>query len=108
MTAKLIVLYKKPADTKAFDDHYFNIHVPLAEKMPGLIKSSYSRITGSPMGQPGFYLMAELTFDSQEALQQALASPEGRAAGKDVMGFAGDLVHMMFADVVDTPAGISG
>jgi hypothetical protein len=32
-------------------------------------------------------------------MMAALVSPEGKAAAKDVMGFAGDILHMMFADV---------
>ena len=45
--------------------------------------------------------MAEMYFDSKEAMIAALSSPEGKAAGKDVMGFASDVIHMMFA-AVDT------
>ena len=29
----------------------------------------------------------------------ALGSPEGKAAAKDVMSFAGGILHMMFAEV---------
>jgi uncharacterized protein (TIGR02118 family) len=43
--------------------------------------------------------MAEMYFDDKTAMLAALGSPEGKAAGKDVMSFAGDLIHMMFADV---------
>lgn len=104
MTAKLIALYKNPKDQKAFDEHYFNIHSPLAEKMPGLRKLEVTRITGSPMGEAEFYLLAEMTFDSMEALKAALASDEGKAAGKDLMGFAGDLVKLYFAEPANQPA----
>ena len=34
--AKLIVLYKRPKDPKAFDAYYFSTHVPIAKKIPGL------------------------------------------------------------------------
>jgi uncharacterized protein (TIGR02118 family) len=34
--ATLVVLYNKPADTAAFDAHYFGKHVPLAKTIPGL------------------------------------------------------------------------
>jgi len=96
---KLVALYKKPADIGAFEKHYQEIHTPLAKKMPGLRKLEVSRMTGSPGGEAKFYMMAEMYFDSKDALMAALGSPEGKAAGKDVMGFAGDLIHMMFADV---------
>lgn len=96
---KLVVLYKKPADVAAFEKHYTEIHAPLAKKMPGLRKMEVCRFTGSPGGEAKFYLMAEMSFDDKAAMLAALGSPEGKAAGKDVMSFAGDLIHMMFADV---------
>ena len=96
---KLVALYKKPADVAAFEEHYRDIHTPLATKMPGLKKLEVSHFTGSPGGEPKFYMMAELYFDTKDAMLAALGSPEGKAAGKDVMSFAGDLIHMMFADV---------
>ncbi len=96
---KLVVLYRKPADVAAFDKYYNETHTPLARKLPGLKKLEVCRFFGSPGGEPKFYLMAEMYFESKDALFAALGSPEGKAAGKDVMSFAGDLVHMMFANV---------
>ena len=96
---KLVALYKKPADVAAFEKHYAEIHAPLARKMPGLQRLEVSHMTGSPGGEPKFYMSAELYFETQDAMMAALNSPEGKAAAKDVMGFAGDLIHMMFAKV---------
>jgi len=96
---KLVALYKKPADVEAFEKHYTEIHAPLARKMPGLAKLEISRMTGSPGGPAKYYLMAELYFEDQAALVAGLGSDEGKAAAKDVMSFAGDIVTMMFADV---------
>jgi len=97
---KLVALYKKPADVAAFEKHYREVHTPLARKMPGLKRLEVSHITGSPGGEAKFHLLAEMYFDNQEAMKAALASPEGKAAGKDVMSFAGDLILMMFAEIV--------
>ena len=36
--ADLIVLYKTARDAKAFDKYYFENHIPLARKIPGLRK----------------------------------------------------------------------
>lgn len=99
MVAKLIALYKKPADPAEFDKKYFGEHIPLAEKMPGLQLIELSKVNGAPMGEAPYYLMAELYFDNMDAVKNALSSPEGRAAGKNIMSFAGDLVSMMFAEV---------
>ncbi|PTK04380.1 EthD family reductase, partial [Mammaliicoccus sciuri] len=35
--AHMLVIYRTPKDPKAFDEHYFNVHVPLAKQLPGLI-----------------------------------------------------------------------
>lgn len=96
---KLIALYKNPTDKASFDDNYFNSHVPLAMKMPGLMKVEVSRVIGSPLGESQYYLMAELYFANKEALDAAMGSPEGKASAKNLMGFAKELVYMMFAEV---------
>jgi uncharacterized protein (TIGR02118 family) len=96
---KFIALYKKPADPAAFDKRYFEGHMPIVNKIPGLKKVEVSKIVGSPMGESEFYLMAELYFDSMEAMKAGMSSPEGRESGKDVMSFAKDIVTMMFAEV---------
>lgn len=98
MTATLLALYKKPDDIPEFDSHYTQVHIPLAEKMPGLIETRYHKIIGSPMGNSAYHLLAELTFESREALETAMASAEGKAAAKDLMGFAGQLVTLMIAE----------
>ncbi|HEY5615277.1 MAG TPA: EthD family reductase [Bacteroidota bacterium] len=96
---KLIALYKTPENTQEFDAHYNDIHTPLVKKMPGLRKLEVARITGAPIGEPKHYLITEMYFDSQDALNAALASPEGKATGRDVMSFAANIVSMFFAEV---------
>jgi uncharacterized protein (TIGR02118 family) len=34
--ARMVVIYRTPKNVEAFDRHYFEIHVPLAKKIPGL------------------------------------------------------------------------
>lgn len=97
---KLVAIYRKPENVESFDQHYYNIHTPLAKKMPGLLKLEVNKIYGTPMGESDLHLIAEMYFETKEALADALSSPEGRAAGKDLMGFAGKLVTMHFAEVV--------
>ncbi|MCL6517271.1 EthD family reductase [Alicyclobacillus sp.] len=100
---KLVVLYRQPADRAAFDHHYETVHLPLAQRIPGLERLEVTRIRGDAAGgEAPYYLLAELYFRDEEAYRQAMASPENRAAAKDVMRFAGDLVHMMVGDVVTT------
>jgi len=73
---------------------------PLAEKMPGLIKMEVSKVIGAPGGESDLHLIAEMYFESKDALLEALSSPEGRAAGKDLRGFAGPIISMHIAELV--------
>jgi uncharacterized protein (TIGR02118 family) len=41
--ARMTVIYRTPADAAAFDKHYFETHVPLAKKIPGLRKYEVSQ-----------------------------------------------------------------
>lgn len=102
---KLVALYKKPADPQEFDDRYFNGHCPLVNQIPGLKRVEVAKITGSPAGESEYYLIAELHFENMDALKAGMSSPEGKAAAKDVMSFAKDIVYMMFAEDKKVPAG---
>ncbi len=98
---KLIAMYKTPADVLEFEKHYFDVHMPLIKKMPGLLKTEVSRLSGMPGQDNKYHIMAEMYFDNMDRLNESMASAEGRAAGKDLMGFAKDYVIMMFGEVKD-------
>ena len=57
---KLIALYRKAEDAEQFDRHYFDVHIPLLKKTPGLRRLEITRITGSPIGGTDYRLMAEM------------------------------------------------
>jgi uncharacterized protein (TIGR02118 family) len=101
--ARLVVMYKTPKDPAAFDRHYFETHIPLAKKIPGLRK--YEVNEGpimSPAGPSGLHLIAVLHFDDMAAIQKAFQSPEGQAAGADVATFAtggADIIMMATREV---------
>ncbi|EIT85821.1 Ethyl tert-butyl ether degradation EthD [Fictibacillus macauensis ZFHKF-1] len=98
---KLIALYKTPQDQHAFDEHYYGTHTDVTKKIPGLRKMEVTKIVGSPMGESKYYLLCEMYYDNHEALQAGMKSAEGRASGKDLMSFAGDLVTMMIGEEVN-------
>ncbi len=95
---KLIALFRKPADTAAFDKHYFEIHTPLVEKYPGLRKLEITRVTGAPIGKTKFHLMCEMYWDSKDEMDKSLGSSEGRAVTKDLMSFAADVVTVFIGE----------
>ncbi|MGY0692453.1 EthD family reductase [Virgibacillus sp. FSP13] len=99
--AKLIALYKQPEDQAKFDEHYYNVHTPITKEIPGLREMNVTKIVGSPMGKSEYYLLCEMIYDDQESLQKAMKTDEGKASGKDVMQFAGDIVTLMIGEEVD-------
>jgi uncharacterized protein (TIGR02118 family) len=64
-----------------------------------LRKLEVTNVAGAPMGESKFHLMAEMYYDSMDAMNAANASPEGRAAAKDLMSFAADVVTLFFGEV---------
>lgn len=96
---KLIALYKSPDDLEQFEKHYFEVHMPLVARIPGLLKAEVAKLSGLPGEESKFCIMAEMYFDDVDKLNEGLASPEGKAAGKDLMGFAKDYVVMMYGEL---------
>ena len=89
--ARMVVIYRTPENVEAFDRHYFDIHVPLAKKIPGLRK--YEISDGpimTPVGASNVHRIGTLHFDDLTAIEKAFASAEGQAAGADRRLFAPD------------------
>ncbi|TMM36625.1 MAG: EthD family reductase [Actinobacteria bacterium] len=80
---RFLVVYETPTDPAAFDEHYRQVHIPLAKKLPGLRRYTVSRDVAALRGEP-FYLVAELDWDDMDALRAAFASPEGQATARDI------------------------
>jgi uncharacterized protein (TIGR02118 family) len=95
--AKVIALYKKPADAAAFDRYYHATHVPLAKTLPGLRRYEI----GHPAGDTSLHLVAVLSFDSMDAIQAALQSPQGAATAADLGNFAQAGVELLMLDCRD-------
>jgi uncharacterized protein (TIGR02118 family) len=95
MTVSYFALYRTPEDPAEFERHYFGTHVPLIEKTPGLLENKVHRVTRQFVGEPGYFLLAELVFESPEAMKAAFKTPEWAAGGADLASWGGmDLVTM--------------
>ena len=88
--AKLLVLYKNPKNSEAFDKHYASVHIPLAKKIPGLKKYDISiGAVGAPAGPSGIHLVVTLYFDSLDAISRPGIAPEtGPRPAGDLANFA--------------------
>ena len=98
---KLYAFYSEPpeAEKAAFEEHYRTVHVPLCEKIPGIVKLEADKFTGAIGGGPApYYMVAILSFNSKEEYDAGMASPEGRAVGRDTRNFPKGILSMAFAE----------
>jgi uncharacterized protein (TIGR02118 family) len=93
-------LFKRPADEAVFETSY-NQNLALMKKLPGIRRRQACVVLGSPAGKSPYYRALELYFDDFAALDKALLSEEGRAAGTDLMQFAGHDTELIFAEVFE-------
>lgn len=70
----LTVAYGHPADPVAFDEHYTSTHRALAEAVPGVRSLDVRFCASLDDAPPPYYCIAQLGFDSPEALAAGLAS----------------------------------
>jgi uncharacterized protein (TIGR02118 family) len=82
MTARFLAVYETPDDPDAFDRRYRDLHIPSAQRLPGLRRYVISRDVAAVRGDP-YYLVAELEWDTMEELRAAFASEPGRATAAD-------------------------
>ena len=94
---RLIALYNAPDDTDAFDAHYRDVHVPIVSRYPNLRDMRLSKPAGVGGREAAYYLMAEMTFDSEADLDAALSSDAGAESARDLRNFAGAGVTMFIA-----------
>ena len=63
--AQLVVMYKNPKDKTSFDKYYFERHVDIAKKLPGLRNYEVSQgPVATPAGPSDYHLVTILHFDS--------------------------------------------
>lgn len=95
---KLVVTYKNPENPETFDKYYYETHVPLCNKVPGIKEVVVNKVTGSPFGKSDLYLIAEMCFENKDDFKAAMTSPEMMATGKDLKNFAEGLTNLYFAE----------
>ncbi len=97
---KLSILYTQPAEPQSFEERY-NFNLSLLERLPGIRRRQACVVLGGPGGKSPIYRMLELYFDDFPALDSALRSEAGQAAGSDLMAFAGRETQLVFSEVFE-------
>lgn len=96
----MTVIYQTPKDIEAFEQHYFEVHIPLAKQLPGLIK--YEINDGAVVSTTGHssYRIANLYFESMAAMKNAFASEVGQKCAVDrrILAPGGEDVQIYLSD----------
>jgi len=73
-----------PADIPAFEADYMSNHVPIAARLPGLVRLGTMRVAEGWQGaEPEHYRIVEAEFESREALEASFSTPEFAAMRAD-------------------------
>ena len=96
--AQMLVMYKTPADAAAFDRHFFDRHIAITKRSPGLRRYEISQgPVMSVAGPSNYHLIAALQYDDFAAIQRAMASVEGQAVMASARNLgAGGIDLLMF------------
>ena len=79
---RITIQYAMPEDPGAFDQRYFDGHLPLVATIPGLRGFTWSK--PRPLGgDQVIYLVAQLDFDDADSMKAALSSAEMQVLGAD-------------------------
>jgi len=94
---KLVILIEPQEDWLRFETEWPSF-LRLAEALPGLQREATSRVEHFLYGQSRCNQMHELFFNSLAEVEQALASPEGQAAGKKLQQITGGRMTLFIAE----------
>jgi len=94
---KLVILVEQVEDEALFDEMWPQF-LHLSERMPGLQREATCRVEHLLYGARPVFLIHELFFDSFASIQDAMSSPEGRAAGELLQKMAGGQLTLLIAD----------
>ena len=82
--ARFVVMYDTPSDIEAFERHYREVHIPLANQLPGQRRYTVSHDATPVIGEP-YHLVAMLDWDDMESLGAALDSEAGNKTAEDAI-----------------------
>ncbi len=98
----LLALYRRPEGgedgLRRFERDYAERHLPLVSRTPGLRSLDVHRVRRSLTGQTDLAVVAEMRFDSWEALRAGLTSEPMRAAAETLEEIAPGNVTLLVLD----------
>ncbi len=94
---KLLILIPELDSASRFEERWPQF-LAQAERMPGLLRETTSRVDKVLHGDHSVQLVHEMYFDSLKMAAEALGSPEGELAGNILHEITGGKVGLYLAD----------
>lgn len=94
---KLVILVEPLDDERAFDDAWPQF-LQLSERMPGLMREATCRVEDVLYGRYQPVFIHEMFFESIGAIQAAMSSPDGQAAGELLQKMTAGRMTLLIAD----------
>ena len=82
-----LVVKKSGMSQDAFELHWLTVHADLCKKIPNMLRYSINLVDRARFPEFGYDGFSELWFESEEALNASLASPEGKTLLADLPNF---------------------
>ena len=86
-----------PLEEETFDEHFTECFQPLLRKVPNVGRIVVNRIAGAAKGESPFYVIVDLQFSSEAAMQEGLNSDPGKSMAEDLATFASGGVTVLFS-----------
>lgn len=85
---KVTIFYEPFDGSDAFDAYYLGTHMPIARKVPGLLRDEVTVLTAAEgAAEPPYHLITELYFESEAAWKKGMDSEAGRELEADAKNF---------------------
>jgi len=104
MMVKFMILFRKPGSLEKFETSY-NEFLALVERMPNIARRQVIDVFGSPLGEPPYYRILEVYYDTTPQMQNSLRSAAGQEAGRQLTTFPNGGYEMVFAEVYEEAGG---
>lgn len=98
-----LILFGLPRDERAFDAHFDRIHRPILGQLPNVERVAVNRVVDAAIGTAPYYLIVELQFPTEEAMQEGLNSNAGQSMARDFQAFASGGVTVLFCRPTTEP-----
>jgi uncharacterized protein (TIGR02118 family) len=102
---KFMITFRKPQNLASFENAYNDL-LALVERMPDITRRQVVNVMGSPVGEPSYYRILEIYFESIEVMETSLRSKAGQEAGSELSRrFPAGTYEALFTEVFEEAGG---